>query len=334
MTAGRTISKKYISKCINCIRWTPTSSGIANPETFVTGSWGNDTNAVGLWEYSSDAEPVQLDAAEHTGHVNSLTFISNNTFATGGSSGDVNIYQHDGRTIKLAQSWHKRHSLESGVGTSCNSVSSNGSTIASVGNDSNIYILNPAAEKPVRVIGSGTSTGEYASCWVRNSCLLTANMHGQLRLWDTAAKADSPTHTISACDEGTQDWIRVLQPQPTQTHVVVAAGSAGTLTFWDLRSLKNPSACIAGHNGPITDAAFHPDCPAQLFTTALDGQLLHWDAGTASWLSDSVSRGDVDVSTVISNPCFPVNACTVTGNVLLAAADDQSIYAVRNVVLC
>ena len=47
-----------------------------------------------------------------------------------------------------------------------------------------------------------------------------------------------------------QDWVSQLSSHPSQQHVVAAAGEAGTLTLWDMRSTAAPFSCIAAHTAP------------------------------------------------------------------------------------
>lgn len=64
---------------------------------------------------------------------------------------------------------------------------------------------------------------------------------------------------------------------PTQRHIVVAGGSDGSLTVWDLRHNTYPMSQLNAHAKSISEVLFHQDRPDNLFTCSAGGELWHWD---------------------------------------------------------
>ena len=42
MTGGCSITKKYVYKKLNVVRWKPPASNFTKPEIFITGSWDDE----------------------------------------------------------------------------------------------------------------------------------------------------------------------------------------------------------------------------------------------------------------------------------------------------
>uniref|UniRef100_A0A6A7FT18 Nucleoporin Nup43-like n=2 Tax=Hirondellea gigas TaxID=1518452 RepID=A0A6A7FT18_9CRUS len=280
-----------------------------------------------------------------------MTYLSRDVLGVSSSTGSVTVYQHsndDKATLSSLASWDRCHALASGDAASCTGLSSNGSMLASVGEDARLLLLNPGETAPHRVIESGGDSSEYAVVFVKTSEVLTGNMQGHLRLWDTRTSGNSPVTTMIS---NLQEWVRQVSCHPSQQHVVAAAGEGGTLTLWDMRSPQQPFTCISAHTAPMTEARFHSGASDHLFSCGLDGQLVHWDASNTSnitskhtgsdgspglvtsWLDARVGRGEVSTTALLSSGPLPLNSLDVQADVLLAASDNEAIYVIRNVIL-
>lgn len=71
---------------------------------------------------------------------------------------------------------------------------------------------------------------------------------------------------------------------PTQRHIVVAGGSDGSLTVWDLRQNTYPISQLNAHAKSVSEILFHQDRPDNLFTCSVSGELWHWNNAQSSKL--------------------------------------------------
>lgn len=350
MAGSPKISRKYVSRKVKSIRWKPAVSDFGRTDTFVMGSWDDMENVIGIWRVPEvDDDPSPVHQLRHSDNVNDIQYVTRDTFATGGSSGGVKLYQHTTcGQLEEKNAWGKMHSFIGGV-CPCTSLASNGDQIASVGEDGKLVILNPDQKEISRSIESVGGCSMYAVIYVRASEVLTGNMQGHLKLWDIRSSQPSKATLVSP------DQIAVfdLAGHPTQQHLVAAGGEDGALTIWDMRNTNQPITVISAHSGPITEVKFHPASPEHLFTCGLDGQILHWDASAAArpsrmsfksskepagssvtvWLNSEVAQGAIDTTCIIPVSALPINSLDVEGSALIAGSDNESIYTIRNVLL-
>ncbi|XP_066950405.1 nucleoporin Nup43 [Macrobrachium rosenbergii] len=350
MARPQGLSKKYVSRKIKTVRWKPPVSEFGRTDTFVTGSWDDAENILGVWHVPEiDDDPSFVYQLHHPDSVNDIQYITRDTFASGGSSGNVRLYQHTSAgQLEEKFVWEKIHKFIGGT-CPCTALASNGDQIASVGEEGKLVILNPSQERISRTIESVGGCSIYAVIYVRASEVLTANMQGHLKLWDLRADQPSKATLISP------DQIAVcnLAAHPNQQHIVASGGEDGALTLWDMRNINQPITVIAAHSGSITSVKFHPASPEHLFTCGTDGQILHWDASAndrpssmpfknsrepsgssiSVWLTSDVAQGIIDTTSIIPPSPLPINSVDVEGSVLIAGSDNEAVFTIRNVFL-
>lgn len=166
---------------------------------------------------------------------------------------------------------------------SCNSLDAHSEHVVSVGEDGKIVLLNIKHPKPVRVYDEADGCSLNAVTFIKqdvvseleiNICLgaplllifgtdlnpfssfdsqvLTANMRGQLKLWDLRAASDEPV-TSSVLPSDDQIEVGCLSTHPSQTHIVCSGSSDGTIAFWDLRQERHAFTVLKGHDKAVTE---------------------------------------------------------------------------------
>ncbi|CAL4095267.1 unnamed protein product, partial [Meganyctiphanes norvegica] len=353
------VTKKYVSSKVKVVRWKPATTDFGKTNSFVTGSWDdtvedtcNPQKNNELWRFPSKEDSLGLvsrlrQAALHNS-VCPHQYTTRDSFAVGDGHGNVSIYCHiDSTHLQKKTQWDKVHKFEYGLAPSC-ALATNGDQIASVGEDGKLVILNCSHSQPQRIIDSVGRCSLYSVVYVRSNEVVTGNQQGHLKLWDLRSQQPAKNTLLSP----DQISVTYLCGHPSQAHLIAAGGEDGALALWDMRNTQQPVTIIAAHEAPISEVRFHPSAPEHLFTCGMDGQILHWDASSAArssnplhrqttdtgssvnvWLSADVARGVIDTSAVIPTSPLPINSLDVEGPTLLAASDNEAIYAVRQVLL-
>jgi len=363
------VSCKFISRKTSKIRWRPSHSSLKQADTFVTGSWDDQENKVCVWQIptskeKSDCDDLTVDdlllsEQVHAGDVTDLQFINQDNFITGSSNGSITQFKLSNlQSWVLAQKWENVHTFPTSPCT-CSGVSSLGDNIVSVGEDGRIAFIKISRKEPDRIIDKADSCSLTSVDYVKHHEVITANMRGQLKIWDTRSQTDKPSRIFHV--SGDVVSVQCVTHHPTQPQVIATGQEDGMLCIWDMRHDKNPVTLLQAHNGPVMEVKFHPTSPDHLFTCSIDGSVWHWDgtalseqavqapkhrgagkenevpneAGRVSnpWLQCDAAKHRLDIYSLIPSSHLPINSLDVDGNTLLCGSDNEALYMVKNLKL-
>lgn len=363
---------KFVSQKIRKIRWKPPpKESLQPPEYFVTGSWDDDVNNVCLWNYTAtgassdtdiqkDMEPKLISEIAHPGDVTDLQFLNTEFFVGSSSNGSVFLYRvHRNQTLKLTQTWEHIHTFGSNEekpprfrNCPCTSFTTRNDDIITAGEDGRLVHLNTKHKEPIRVIDGGESCTINDILFLKQFEVVTANMRGQLKVWDIRAKHNAPSQKFFL--SGEQVGLHCLAQHPSQPQIIATGGEDGTLIIWDMRQDKYPVTLLSAHKYAMLEVKFHPDYPNHLFTCSQDGSLWHWDCSgisqtqlnpflksnkvqdfqpmddTNPWLSCDATKHRLDIRTLLPDNRLPINSLDVASTTLLCGADNESFYIIQN----
>jgi nuclear pore complex protein Nup43 len=339
-------------------------------DIFVTGSWDDQSNKVYVWQLPTPneildegedlspevIEPRQICETEHSGDVSALQFMNQDNFITGSSNGSVTLYKLGNLQMwRNVQTWSDIHKFPVSQCT-CTGVACMDDHIVSVGEDGRIAFISVTSKDPLRVIDKADSCSLTAVDMLKQQEIITANMRGQLKIWDMRSHSDKPSRIFHVCGEEVS--VQCVSHHPTQPQLVATGQEDGLLCLWDMRYDKNPLTLLQAHDGAVTEVKFHPTSPDHLFTCSLDGSVWHWDGSSLSepiiqgpkhkgggkeneepkwnsgvgnpWLMCDAAKHRLDIYTLIPSSHLPVNSLDVSGNTLLCGSDNEAIYMVKH----
>ena len=353
-------TSKFVSKKVRKVRWRPRSDSIqVNSTMFATGSWDDEENEVCLWRFgeeeqgrdeaSNAATASLLAAVKHPGDVTGLTWINSDALLTCSSSGALNLYRLEQyKILSLGQTWTGLHKAANG-GATCLGVY--GETCATAGQDGRINIVNVRQRCPVKVYDDADSCSITDIIFSRSTDLLSANMRGQIKLFDLRSNRQDcvATFLLSSSD---QVAITSLARHPTQGHILISGAENGLMAVWDLRrGGQHPATLLSAHATAVSEVKFHPDQPDHIFTCSQGGELWHWNGTSirtsaafnasldnsldtsSPWLSSETVRHKVETNSLVSQQPLPINSVDVLGHSVLFGGDNEAFYILPNIVM-
>lgn len=332
----------FVCEKISKVRWKP--EDLVESESFITGSWDNETNQLVYWLYASTEEdpdfyPSKVADLQFEGDVTELKFINNNTFAATSSSGFAKLYRIDtsAPSIKETMCWDKIHYFEFGGSSPCTGLACFEEDIATVGEDGRLVLLTARQNRPVRRIEKADSCSLRSVCFLKHNEVLTGNLRGQMKVWDLKSSSDKPTSTFML--SGEQIGASCVTHHPTQRHMVLAGGEDGSLTVWDLRHNTFPVTLLSAHSDTVTELQFHPERPEHVFTCSASGEVWHWDTSSMSrsdenpWLSTDAAKHRLEVFTLMPQLHKPINSLDINRNKVVCGCDNEAVYVFKGVML-
>ncbi|PSN43436.1 Nucleoporin Nup43 [Blattella germanica] len=333
----------FVSEKINKVRWKP--EYLIESESFVTGSWDNETNQLVYWLYTTQEEddpdmyPCQAASLPHEGDVTELKFINDNAFVAASSLGFVKLYKLDvnAPSIRETMSWDNAHFFEFGAVSSCTGLACFEEDIATVGEDGRLILLTARRKQPVTRIERADSCSLRCVCFLKHNEVLTGNLRGQMKVWDVKSSVDKPVSNFML--SGEQVGASCVTHHPTQRHLVLAGGEDGSLTVWDLRHNTFPVTLLSAHSDTVAELQFHPERPEHVFTCSTSGEVWHWDTSSMSrtdenpWLSTDASKHRLEVFTLMPPLHKPVNSLDINKNKVVCGCDNEAVYVFKNVML-
>ncbi|KAJ9595957.1 hypothetical protein L9F63_012850 [Diploptera punctata] len=299
----------FVCEKINKVRWKP--EDLIDSESFITGSWDNETNNLVYWHYSCseddpDFYPKKATSLPFEGDVTELKFINKNVFAAASSCGSAKLYKVDSSTTTMKETvcWDNIHYFECGEKCPCTGLACFEEDIATVGEDGRLVLLTARQKRPLRCIEEADSCSLRTVCFLKHNELLTGNLRGQMKVWDLKSSSDKPQSTFML--SGEQVGASCVTHHPTQRHMVLAGGEDGSLTVWDLRHNTFPVTLLSAHSDTVTELQFHPERPEHVFTCSASGEIWHWDTSSMShsadenpWLNTDAAKHRLDVFTLM-----------------------------------
>lgn len=287
------IERTYISAKVSTVRWKPE---LGVPNYFVTGTYEEDDNYLGLWSYPSNWEwnqieetdtakifgekiPTTLQKISVAGDVSAIKFVENNKFlysTEGGEFGVVNIdsNEHQGKLgMNRIHNWDCEFFGETSISYRAFEVGS--AFICALGEDGHLYFLSQDLNSS---LGTINHYNDEASCLGILSAneVLVGNLRGQISLWDLREGLFEPAKIFPYNSEETIG-LTCITPFPRQRQIVVTGGTDGAVVTWDLRTGHHPLTVYKAHDHPITCLQFHEDWPANMFTASMGGEVWHWN---------------------------------------------------------
>jgi len=322
-----------------------------NSEMFATGSWDDEQNQVCLWRTKKSGEADLLSSLEHKGDVTGLCWLTSELLAASSSSGQATVYKLEHNKLSLYGDWSGGSSVSGGA--TC--VAAHGETIATGGQHGSLNIINVRQRNPVQVFDKADSCSINDLIFSRSSDLLTANMRGQIKLFDLRSNKQEACSTYLLSND--QVSINCLAKHPSQGHIVISGAENGLMAVWDLRQGKHPTTILSAHKSPISEVKFHPDQPDHIFTCSQGGELWHWNGSSirtapasasitgaglsidnlnstsSPWLSSEAVKHKVETTSLVSKQPLPINSLDVLGHSVLFGGDNEAFYILNNIVM-
>nr|ACO15127.1 Nucleoporin Nup43 [Caligus clemensi] len=368
MEGGTGVSGRGLFACkkINRIRWKPRpDTSVLEGNLFVTGSWDDEaSNEVSLWMVvEGKGEPaLRISSLAHSGDVNSMEFLNSDTFVTGSSDGTLRMFRvlrsraSSEWDLSLLHSWNKMHS---GVyrPSASKSVSCSGDVFASAGEEGKVVVINARTMQSIKTYEKVDSCSLSAVHFVKHDEIVTANMRGQMKLWDLRSSEGSHPSSTFFSSNTEQVGITCVSRHPTQSHVICTGSQDGMIAFWDFRKERYPVTILNAHKGAVSEIHFHHQSPDHIFSCSQNGDIFHWDASavtranlisfgntnnnsneiykgvTSPWLSSEAIKHRVETTSLMSKQYLPINSLDALGSSLLFGGDNEAIYIFSSVIL-
>lgn len=337
----------FVSQKVNKIRALSSFKNLKS-EYFATGGWDNEISKLSLWRIgSSDIEPVVC--VEHEGDVMGLEVVGADLLATASSAGSVSVFKivGDAQALKAVSSWPELHCYGSGAPAACTGVASRDTSLASVGADGSVNLLDiTRPRQPVRQFRVVDGSSINAVTWLTQNEVVAVNTCGQLKQYDFRLAGRGLARSATLSSERT--CLTCVATHPSQSHVVTTASQHGLLFVCDMRQDVLPSTVLDAHNGnPVWEILFHPQHPQNLFTCSEDGSVWHWtnsssagDGTGSSWLLADASKHRIEVSDLLAQCGGTGMLCSVNSlsiledtDTLLCGTDNESVCVISSVAI-
>lgn len=330
----------FVSQKINKIRWIP--EDYVETKHFFTGSWDDDKNSVKVWSFEfinedEDVEyPKQLSEYKVNGDVTDIKFLDKKSIAVSISSGDVRILEisaYDRQApLKEVHIWKSLHNYSSDK-CSCTALDTLEGDIASIGEDGNVNILNSRRGDVTRSIKGADSCSLHAVCFIKLNEVITGNIRGHMKIWDTRSANDKPAAAFLLA--GDELAATCITRHPTQPHIILAGSESGAVAVWDLRMNQFPTSLLNAHAAGVTEMQFHPENPNKLLTSSVSGEIWDWnvDMLTKKGLEEYVPLEDkttLNVTSLMPALHKPINTLHCDRGRILCGADNEAIYLIKN----
>jgi len=329
---------------------------------FAIGSWDDHAdNSLSVWAVdgwatgSGAAEPRMVHKEKHVGDVNKIKFCGQSVFMTASSSGSVSLHQiasSDDAAVRTQKTWDKIHSGGGGGGRySCNGLSCLSGNAATAGEDGAVAVINVGSGDVARRYPKADSCSIADVAFVKHDEILTANVRGQLKLFDLRSQSESPSRTsLLTSGDASAVGVTSLATHPTQAHIVASGASDGSIAFWDLRGDAHPVTILQGHEQAVNEVQFHAQQPHHMFSCSESGEVWHWDGGNVArsnfgnqgpvssnptqclWFNNEAVKHRVETSSLLSRQPLPLNALDSLGSALLVGGDSEAVYLLADVV--
>ena len=337
----------------------------ASTAYFAIGSWDDHAdNSLSVWAVDGwaagnvAAEPRMVHKEKHVGDVNKIRFCGHSAFVTASSSGSVSLHciedASDGVAVRTRKTWDKLHcGSGGGFRYSCNGLSCLSGNAATAGEDGAVAVINVGSGDVVRRFSKADSCSIADASFVKHDEVLTANVRGQLKLFDLRSQSESPSRTsLLTAGDASAVGVTCLATHPTQAHIVASGASDGSIAFWDLRGDAHPVTILQGHEQAVNAVQFHAQQPHHMFSCSESGEVWHWDggavarsnfgnqggdgAGTANptqclWFNSEAVKHRVETASLLSRQPLPLNALDSLGSSLLVGGDSEAVYLLADV---
>uniref|UniRef100_T1JAS8 POPDC1-3 domain-containing protein n=1 Tax=Strigamia maritima TaxID=126957 RepID=T1JAS8_STRMM len=355
-----TCISKFTSHKVRKIRWQPISKNCFDvPNQFVTGSWDETENVISLWSFLSNRpersaymDPKLLHSTKHTGDVTELKFVNVETLVTGSSKGAVYVYEFRNQSLTIVHQWLAVHQFEdhenSKFPCSCTSLDTYENSIITAGEDGKVSLLNCDRLNVIRKLEATDISTINCVKFLNQFHVVTANMRGQMKLWDLRERGDAPSRKFVMVGECV--GLNCLSQHPHQHQVVATGGEDGTLCIWDTRQEKYPVNVLSAHDSSMLEIKFHPHDPNHMFTCAQNGSVWHWDCSSINknaslltkgksmdvipdanpWLACSAAKHRLEICSLLPTSFLGVNSIDIEKNALLCGSDNEAFYILPN----
>ncbi|XP_055374182.1 nucleoporin Nup43 isoform X2 [Condylostylus longicornis] len=339
METGVQINTFYVSQKISKIRWIPEPLG--PPKKFITGSWDNaGKNAIKLWKlvknvyFKNENEfvPKCADKFSVKEDITDVVIINSEKFLFSSDDGHVrlmhiNDLKDDAQIIEQEKS-ETLHKNQFNKPSSCTGISVFDKSVASIGEDGRVNILNLNNLKKHYQLQQNDDSSLTALSFITLAELLVANR------MENENRSNIAT---SLC------W------HPTQKHIIFAGTEEGSITIWDLRQPNFPASYLSAHSSSITEINFDRSQHTKLYTTSENGEMWQWNQNSSldlqlsstnlsdmseinPWLNGERTKSKINVTSVISGVGKAINSFDAVNSKIICGCDSEAIYHIDNIL--
>ncbi|KAG4077740.1 hypothetical protein HA402_011169 [Bradysia odoriphaga] len=356
------LNASVISEKVSKIRWIPEQ--YSAPQSFVTGNWDFGLNNVRIWTYThndltdEDIEYIPKSTAKVNiaGDVTGIEFVNLDNFLVSSSNGLVNLFNinRDLAANNLVQkhSFKGLHKFHGETVAPCTDLSVCGHSVATVGEDGRLNIVNLNGMNVTRSIGDADSCSIICVDFINQKEILTGNRMGIIKIFDSLSDQKQPATTLMASCENDKisNAVSAITHHPNQTHIVLSGCEEGSITVWDLRQPEYPASYVSAHDTAITEIAFHPTEPVKVYTASEGGELYQWLNNSNEftidgidrqpsqtetinpWLSGERTKNTISWTPLISGLHKAINSFSVCGAKMVCSSDNEAVYFIDNCI--
>ncbi|KAI5741072.1 hypothetical protein M8J76_010083 [Diaphorina citri] len=342
---AKTVMCSYLSRKMSKVRWKPDYDVPCSK--FLTGSWGESSqrlpnveeiqgNAVQLWKYIPNMDPIPLYTMEHAGDVTELKFIDTNSFLVSSSQGTLQLGQivHDKDetffNIKSLNSWSNIHAYKNGTPSSLTSFARSKNGVVTVGDDGRLVVISLDNPTPLCSIEDPFNSAIKCVSFIDHKSVITGNALGSLKVWDLSSGQPKPVFSLPSTLKLVS--INFIQQKPSQQHLLFVGSDDGSITVWDMRNTDSPIILNTAHNESVSELQFHPENPNHFFTCSTLGELWHWDmkqdtATLHQWRGDTLNER-LNVTALAEPLYLPLNSLDVVAESVITTCDNEATYII------
>lgn len=302
---------------------------------------GGSAGSVVLLDLESGRELAALSG--HTASVTTLIFSPDGKLmASGGSDQTVKIWD-------IAKSKELRSLKGHTDAITVLRFSDDGSVLASGSADNTVRIWQMASGRNLAVL-NGHASKILALNFLHDGKLMSADVSGAVKTWDTAAKSEvlparllvetveaesaifsrdgsllafgNGDGTAAVADAKTGQRLNLLENHTSGFYGIAfspdrrwlaAASFDNTVKLWDLQTGQSVSP-LKGHTGRVTCVAFHPDS-RRIISGSLDNTIRIWDTVTLKTLATLKGHKDKISSLAVGSK----------GKIVVSGSSDKTI---------
>uniref|UniRef100_A0A8D8LR84 Nucleoporin Nup43 n=1 Tax=Cacopsylla melanoneura TaxID=428564 RepID=A0A8D8LR84_9HEMI len=341
---AKTVMCSYLSRKMSKVRWQPNDDLPCSK--FLTGSWGEPSqplpnieevqgNAVQLWKYVPNMEPIPLCTMEHPGDVTELKFLDTETFLVSSSHGSLQLGQVENDkdetfyNIKSLNSWANIHSFKNGAPSSLTSFARSKNGVVTVGDDGKLAVIALDNPTPLFSIEDPFNSSLKCVSFINHKSFITGNSLGNLKVWDVSGGKPQSVFNLPSTLKLVS--INFIQQKPSQQHLLFVGSDDGSITVWDMRNTENPIILNTSHNESVSELQFHPENPNHFFTCSSLGELWHWDmkqdSSLQQWCGDTLNER-LNVTALAEPLYLPLNSLDVVAESVITTCDNEATYII------
>ncbi|KAL8827597.1 MAG: hypothetical protein Q9170_006951 [Blastenia crenularia] len=238
----------------------------------------------------------------HSSQINCVSIRQQRPLRAATGSDDTSLVFYHGAPFKFNTSLKKHQRFVYGV-----AFSPDGSSIASVGADKQIFLYDGKTGEAKTEIGSGEHKGSiFSVSWAKDSGkFVTSSADQTVKIWD--AEAGKAVQTWRMGEDGKvsvpDHQVGVVWPAGRSDGLIISLNLNGDLTYLSDGN-PTPHRVVHGHDKNITAAAISQSeaVKSTLFTGSSDGRICSWDTSAGKAEPVDGDRHSNYVSSIAAAP--------------------------------